>query len=400
MDKHMLLTAAPILEESESTQLQKNVEPMTNDGLGATDIGPRDLELDVQNPDLLTPPTTDHANPIIPNLKWPFSLSPMRISDGGWARETTIREFPVSTTMAGVDMRLKPGAIRELHWHKQGEWAYMINGRARITCIDPEGRNFIDDVSEGDLWFFPGGYPHSIQALKEGCEFLLVFPDGSFSENSTFLLTDWLIHTPRSVIAKNFGISQADLTSLPTHELYIFQDEVPGPLEKDMVSSPYGSVENPFDFRLLQQKPRKTSGGTVRVGDSTSFKVSTEISGGLVEIEPGGMRELHWHPAIDEWQYYIDGRGRMTVFASGGAARTFDYQAGDVGFVPRTMGHYIENTGDTQLRFLELFNSPLFLDVSLNQWLALIPPELVRAHLRSNDRFMRALRKEKWPVVK
>jgi oxalate decarboxylase len=111
------------------------------------------------------------------------------------------------------------------------------------------------------------------------------------------------------------------------------------------------------------------------------------------------MRELHWHPNNDEWQYYIEGSGRMTVFASGGTARTFDYQAGDVGYVPFAMGHYIENTGDTTLRFLEMFKSDHFADVSLNQWLALTPPELVQAHLHLNQKAMGALQKEKRPVV-
>ena len=83
----------------------------------------------------------------------------------------------------------------------------------------------------------------------------------------------------------------------------------------------------------------------------------------------------------DEWQYYLEGQARMTVFAAEGLARTFDYQAGDVGFVPFTMGHYVENRGDTPLRFLEMFRSDHYADVSLNQWLALTPPELVRAHL-------------------
>jgi len=69
------------------------------------------------------------------------------------------------------------------------------------------------------------------------------------------------------------------------------------------------------------------------------------------------------------------------VFASSGKARTFDYQAGDVGYVPFAMGHYILNTGDEPLRFLEMFRSSRYADVSLNQWLSLTPPELVQAHL-------------------
>jgi oxalate decarboxylase len=140
----------------------------------------------------------------------------------------------------------------------------------------------------------------------------------------------------------------------------------------------------------------------VRITDSSNFPAATTIAAALVEVEPGGMRELHWHPNTDEWQYYISGRGRMTVFASGGKARTFDYQAGDVGYVPFAMGHYLENTGTETLTFLEMFRSNHFADVSLAQWLALTPPELVQAHLNVDDQTMKAIsaREDKPIVVK
>jgi oxalate decarboxylase len=383
-------------------------KPISNDSVpepirevdhsGGTDLGPRNLLLDQQNPDILVPPVTDRGT--LPNLKWSFSQSHMRLQDGGWSREVTVRELPISTTMAGVNMRLKPGGIRELHWHKPGEWAYMLQGRARITAVDQNGANFIDDVGLGDLWFFPSGIPHSIQGLEEGCEFLLVFDDPNFSENSTFSITDWFAHTPKDVLAKNFGVSESDFADIPDHELYLFQGKVPGPLSSEQVSSPAGSVPQTMSFRLHQQKAIRTSGGTARIADSTNFPVSNVISAALVDIEAGGLRELHWHPTNDEWQYYIEGKGRMTVFASEGKARTFDYQAGDVGYVPFAMGHYVENTGDIPLRFLEMFKSSRFEDVSLNQWMALTPPELVQAHLNLNNTMMGALRKQKWPVVK
>jgi oxalate decarboxylase len=132
--------------------------------------------------------------------------------------------------------------------------------------------------------------------------------------------------------------------------------------------------------------------------DSSNFPAASTIAAALVEVDPGAIRELHWHPNTDEWQYYISGQGRMTVFASGESARTFDYQAGDVGYVPFAMGHYVENTGDEPLRFLELFRSDRFADISLNQWMALTPPDLVRAHLNLDQDAISALSKEK-PVV-
>src|SRR5207244_12474236 len=142
-----------------------------------------------------------------------------------------------------------------------------------------------------------------------------------------------------------------------------------------------GVVPVSFGFSTSQMKPNKvTPGGEVKIIDSRNFPV-TPISTAIVKLKPGGLRELHWHPNADEWQYYISGKGRMGVFAAEGDARTFDYQAGDVGFVPFAMGHYIENTGDTPLRFLEMFKSSYYADVSLDQWMALTPPALVQAHL-------------------
>jgi oxalate decarboxylase len=288
--------------------------------------------------------------------------------------------------------------VRELHWHKQAEWAYMLAGRARVTALDAAGHAFVDDVGEGDLWFFGPGVPHSIQGLEDGCEFLLVFDDGGFSEDATFLLTDWLAHTPRDVVAGSLGVSEHELHGLPDGERYIFPAPVPRvPLDERPVG-PGGPPPESLTHRLLAQEPIRTPGGCVRIADRDTFPPTT-IAAALVDVEPGGLRELHWHPNAAEWQYYVSGRGRMTVFAAEGRARTFEVAAGDVGYVPFAMGHYVENTGDAPLRFLEVFRSERFADISLNQWLALTPPALVREHLHVADGVVGALRTEKRPVV-
>jgi oxalate decarboxylase len=375
-------------------------QPMSGDG-GGTILGPRNQPLQRENPDALAPPTTDAG--ALPNLKFSFDTAHTRISTGGWSRQVTTKELPVATAIAGVDMRLNPGGIRELHWHSAAEWAYMLAGRARITAVDAEGRNFIGDVGEGDLWFFPSGIPHSIQGLSEGCEFLLVFDDGDFSEFDTFLITDWFAHTPRDVLAKNFGVPEAAFDRMPANienERYIFPGKVPGPLRSDAVHSPAGTIPHSFAHRLTAQKPIQAAGGRVRIVDSSNFPASTTIAAALVDVDPGGMRELHWHPNADEWQYYIAGQARMTVFGANGTANTFNYQAGDVGYIPRPMGHYIENIGDTPLRFLEMFRSSQYADVSLEQWMALTPPELIRAHLDVDRQFTDGLSKRKALVVR
>ncbi len=368
-------------------------QPVRGD-YGGPVTGPRDVLREREQPDLFAPPLTDSG--LMPNLKFSFSDAHNKLCRGGWTREVTMMELPVARDLAGVQMHLNagnPSGAREMHWHVENEWQIMLQGSARVTLVDAQGRTMAADINEGDLWYFPAGLPHSIQAHEGGCEFLLVFDDGAFSEDKTFMLTDWLRRTPRDVLAKNFGVAEADLAPLPDHELYIFEAPAPPPLPSDDVAGPAGVIPDALFFRPSEWDATEFAGGRVLIVDSSNFPASKTIATAIVEVEPGGMRELHWHPNADEWQYYIQGEARMTVFNTPDSARTFSYRAGDVGYVPKMYGHYVENIGNTPLRFLEMFKSDHFADVSLTNWLALTPPELVQAHLGLSDATMAVIRK-------
>src|ERR1700692_2568899 len=327
-------------QEGEQTEFSNRPQPISGK-VGATIIGPTNPAREAENPDTLVPPRVDHGT--MANMRWSFADSHMHLEEGGWGRQTTERELPSATEVAGVNMRLTPGGVRELHWHSAAEWAYMLKGKARITAIDQDAHAFQDDVGEGDLWYFPAGIPHSIQGLEpDGCEFLLIFDDGNFSEEATFLLSDWLAHTPKEVLAKNFGVPESAFDGIPEKDLWIFQAPAPRPLEADRIAGA-GPVPNTFSHRMLAQEPIRMKGGTVRITDSSVFKVSKTIAAALVEVEPGGMRELHWHPNVDEWQYYLSGQARMTVFASQNNARTFNLQASDGGAVSVPLGSLLLN---------------------------------------------------------
>jgi oxalate decarboxylase len=388
------LAAAGMLPATAAGQEQKSYPDKGDRSASAP--GPGNPALDTQNPDSFLPPPTDAGG--VPTFKYPFGMSHKRLQEGGWSREVTIRELPISRSIAGVDMRLTAGGIRELHWHTAAEWALMLYGSARITAIDLDGKSFVTDVTEGDLWYFPTGIPHSIQGLNpDGAEFLLVFDDGNFSEYETVLLTDWMAHTPHDVLSANFGVSPQAMVKMPRREKFIFQAAVPGPLSDDQkaAAGSRGSTPQDFAFRVAQQPASKrTKGGEVRIIDSSIFKVSTTIAAAMVTVHQGGIRELHWHPNADEWQYFISGTGRMTVFATGGRARTMDFQAGDVGYIQKTLPHYIQNTGNTDLMFLEMFKSNVYQDLSLSEWLTHTPPELVMAHLGIDKATLDAIPKE------
>ncbi|KAL2834095.1 Bicupin, oxalate decarboxylase/oxidase [Aspergillus pseudoustus] len=364
----------------------EDLEPLPwRNGDGATIMGPRNKDRERQNPDMVRPPSTDHGN--MPNMRWSFADSHVRIEEGGWTRQTTVRELPTSKELAGVNMRLDEGVIRELHWHREAEWAYVLSGRVRVTGIDLEGGSFIDDLEEGDLWYFPSGHPHSLQGLSpNGTEFLLIFDDGNFSEESTFLLTGWMAHTPKSVLAENFRLKPHLFENIPTSEKYIFRGSTPSSIPSERPPAFHPSKQR-FTHKMLAQTPIHSTGGDVRITDSSNFPISKTVAAAHLTIQPGALREMHWHPNADEWSFFIRGRARVTIFAAEGNARTFDYVAGDVGIVPKNMGHFIENLSDEEeVEVLEIFRADRFRDFSLLQWLGETPRRMVAEHLFEGDK--------------
>ena len=359
-----------------------------------SDPGPQNPAIGNQFPSAQSPPATDVGG--MP-MDWAsFNNAPKRVQNGGWARQVTVEDFAISKEISGVNMRLTSGGIRELHWHQAAEWAIMTYGKCRVTVLDVEGRPYVADVGEGDLWYFPAGAPHSLQGLgPDGCEFVICFDDGHANEFNTLLVTDWFAHTPPEVLARNFGVPAETFAKIPLHDLWIFQGTLPGDLAADRAAASKNAAAPPYPFvyQLGSSRPvRESSGGNIRVADSVNFNVSTTIAAALVTVRPGGVREMHWHPNADEWQYYLKGKGRMTVFDTGPNALTMDFNAGDIGYVRRNLGHYVENVGDTDLQFIGVFRAPRYQEVSLSNWLTHTPPSLVAQHLNVDEAMI-----AKWP---
>ena len=81
----------------------------------------------------------------------------------------------------------------------------------------------------------------------------------------------------------------------------------------------------------------------------------------------------------------------MTVFGSGGRARTDDFAPGDVGYVPQGYGHYIENTGDDVMEVLLVLNSGVYQSISITAWMAANTPELLGTNFKVDRAGLRRL---------
>lgn len=136
---------------------------------------------------------------------------------------------------------------------------------------------------------------------------------------------------------------------------------------------------------MLDQEPDRQTGGEVRIVGSRTFPISKTIAAAHVIIQPGAIREMHWHPNADEWSFFIKGRARVTIFAAQGEARTFDFLPGDVGITPRNMGHFVENIGDEPIEMLEVFRADEFRDISLFRWMGETPKRQVVDTLFADD---------------
>lgn len=329
-------------------------------------------------------PDPDTSGKELPTFKFALEKSEGKVIGKSSGKEATVVQLPISKGLAGVSMRIEPGVMRELHWHATAaEWAYVLEGKVRTTVIDADGGTEIDDFETGDVWYFPRGHAHMIECLGEvPCHFILIFDNGYFSEFGTFSITDWLGHVPPGLLAKNLGMSEEMLIGLPKGEAYFSAGEKP-PIE--IPKTRQAALKLPalsHKYRLSSQEPHSVhKGGREWRVDSSNFLISQTMAGVVLELEPGALRELHWHPTSSEWQYVISGSVSVSMFGSQGRFRTEVLESGDVGYIPQGYGHSIENIGHAPCKVLLGFNTGIYAAINLSSWLAANPEDVLSTNL-------------------
>ncbi|CZS96042.1 related to oxalate decarboxylase [Rhynchosporium agropyri] len=329
----------------------ENPQPIRGEG-GQTDPGARTYAYERLNPDRFAPPGTDSKS--VPNAQWPMGLSHNRFGTGkqsGYARQQNSQQLPAATDFAGVDMRLAPHAYRELHWHTANEWSLIMKGSVRLSAVNEKGETFTDDVGAGD-----------------------------------------------EVLSKNFEAPISAFDNIPQNELYIF-DGTPAPqnISLQNQTGPAGILpyDESYTYHWSQQEPYVVPGGSVKIIDTTTFPIAKNFASALVTTNLYRKGNLMLNETGDEWNFFLQGSARITVYLAPDSSNTFDFTAGDVGYIPASNSHYIENTGTEDVIFLELLNQPVFSDISVAQWLALTPKQVVKDHLHLPDSVLDNLPKQK-----
>src|SRR5712671_2078267 len=192
----------------------------------------------------------------LPTFKFALEKSTGKVIGNSFGKEATVHQLPISKGIAGVSMKIEPGAMRELHWHATAaEWAYVVSGRVRTTVFDPRGRAETNDFDPGDIWYFPRGHGHMLECLGNApCRFILIFDNGYFSEFGTFSITDWIGHVPKPLLAKNFNLPATTFDGFPAREAYFARGAEP----PAVAAAPLQGVRLPPDthrYRLTSQAP-------------------------------------------------------------------------------------------------------------------------------------------------
>ena len=213
------------------------------------------------------------------------------------------------------------------------------------------------------------------------------------------MVTDWVAKTPKSILAKNFGVNESVFANVPTTLPYILNSTV----TNNTVSGGNGAItgNSSYVYHTFQHAPEPApgNGGKWWKIDSTNFPIAKTLAATYVILKPGGLRELHWHPNAEEWLYFHKGKAQATVFIGAGNSRTFDFESGDTAVFPDNSGHYIQNTGSEDLVYIELYKSDRVADIPLSQWLALTPSSVVAAVLKLPVTVVEQIKKEKQVLI-
>jgi oxalate decarboxylase len=235
------------------------------------------------------------------------------------------------------------------------------------------------EVGVGDIWFFPQSWGHSIQGVDEevGCKMVLFFNTPMLPTYNDLSISEILSAFPTEAVSDNTNTPEGVVKTFHQGAIVVNKGYMPpGPFPKSTSPLP----ESPTINILNGTCASFGSGGYMYEIKNDIFPATNAMSGALVHLDAGTLRDIHWHPNADEMHYVLKGSLKVSVYGIGGAKDTFYLNKGDVGFVPKGFAHYFEAL-EEETDILLTFNSPNWQTQELSSWLAVVPPYLTAISL-------------------
>jgi len=137
-------------------------------------------------------------------------------------------------------------------------------------------------------------------------------------------------------------------------------------------------------FHLSAEPPTIYDGGSLQQAHEDNFPIlkGQEASIQLITLQPGGIREPHWHPSAWEINLVTGGVATWVLIDGNGNHESFEANVGDVVFAPQGSFHYFENRGTEDLNVLIIQNTSAPEDkdnIGIGESLSRVPPRVLSA---------------------
>jgi oxalate decarboxylase len=137
-------------------------------------------------------------------------------------------------------------------------------------------------------------------------------------------------------------------------------------------------------FPLGAQPINRYDGGSFQQASEVNFPIlkGQEASVLLLTLQPGGIREPHWHPSAWEINIVIKGVAAWVVIDGNGNHESFDQHVNDIVFAPQGSFHYFENRGPDDMTIVIIQNTSAPEDkdnIGIGESLSRLPPRVLSA---------------------
>lgn len=307
-------------------------------------------------------------------LIYDLNRAPRKSFPGGSIQEQSATDFPASPTMASSLITLITGGVRGFHWHRGGaEYGTVLDGEILLTILDDQNRQENVTVSKGDVYYVPKGFGHSLACLgSTECKVLAVYDRGDTVESNALQMKDWIATQRSDILTKLLGVPGDELKKAADGVSLISLGEplTPGMIALRGILQP---VVNSFAYKMTELAPVTYSGGSFVQASIDQFANSRTMVGAFTRLKPGAVREPHWHPNADEWDFVLQGRARVTVFDGATSVGEVEIGPGQISFLPRYQAHAVETIGSEDFYLYSVFNDDTFQAIDLTPAMMTIP---------------------------